>query len=128
MIIKLLVTGGLMAAIDAVWLGVVANKFYKSQIGDLLLAKPNMVAAVLFYVLYVIGIVLFVLSPALDKDSLRHALVYGVLFGSICYATYDLTNMATLKGSSWKLVAVDLAWGTLLTSAVSSLAYLTLHK
>ncbi len=128
MIIRFLLTGVIMAAIDAVWLSVIANKFYKSQIGDLLLAKPNMLAAVAFYILYVAGIVAFVLSPALEKGSLKHAVVYGALFGLVCYATYDLTNMATLKGFTWKLVAVDLAWGAFLTSVVSSLAYLILHK
>lgn len=128
MIIRFLLTGVIMAAIDAVWLSIIANKFYKSQIGDLLLAKPNMLAAAAFYILYVVGIVAFVLSPALEKGSLKHAVVYGALFGLVCYATYDLTNMATLKGFTWKLVAVDLAWGAFLTSVVSSLAYLILHK
>ena len=117
-----------MAAIDAVWLSVIANKFYKSQIGDLLLAKPNMVAAVLFYLIYVGGIVAFVLSPALDKGSLKHALVYGALFGFVCYATYDLTNLSTLKGFTTKLVVVDLLWGSFLTATVAGLSYWFLHK
>lgn len=128
MLAKFLTAGVIMAAIDAVWLSVIANKFYKSQIGDLLLAKPNMVAAVLFYLIYVAGIVAFVLSPALDKGSLKHALMYGALFGFVCYATYDLTNLSTLKGFTTKLVVVDLLWGGFLTATVSGLSYLFLHK
>ncbi len=128
MLAKFLTAGVIMAAIDAVWLSVIANKFYKSQIGDLLLAKPNMVAAVLFYLIYVGGIVAFVLSPALDKGSLKHALVYGALFGFVCYATYDLTNLSTLKGFTTKLVVVDLLWGSFLTATVAGLSYWFLHK
>ena len=128
MLAKFLTAGVIMAAIDAVWLSVIANKFYKSQIGDLLLAKPNMVVAVLFYLIYVGGIVAFVLSPALDKGSLKHALVYGALFGFVCYATYDLTNLSTLKGFTTKLVVVDLLWGSFLTATVAGLSYWFLHK
>lgn len=128
MLAKFLTAGVIMAVLDAIWLSVVANKFYKSQIGDLLLAKPNMVAAVVFYLIYVFGVVVFVLSPALDKGSLKHALVYGALFGVVCYATYDLTNLATLKGFTTKLVVVDLLWGGFLTAAVAGLSYLFLHK
>lgn len=127
-IVKLLVTGGVMAAIDAVWLSVIANKFYKSQIGSLLLDKPNMPAAVLFYVIYVVGIVLFVLAPALEAQSWKHAAVYGALFGLVAYATYDLTNLATLKGWTVKLVVVDLLWGMVLTGTVSVISYWVLQK
>ena len=122
-IIKLLVAGGVMGVIDFFWLSVVANKFYKSQIGPLLLDKPNVVAAVLFYVIYVVGVVVFVLSPALEKNSWQHAAAYGALFGLVAYATYDLTNLATLKGFTTKLVVVDLIWGALLTAAVATISY-----
>jgi uncharacterized membrane protein len=122
-IIKVLVAGGVMAIFDAIWLTVVASKFYKSQIGQLLLDKPNMTAAVIFYVVYVVGIVAFVLSPALDKGSWAYALGYGALFGLVAYATYDLTNLSTLKGFTTKLVLVDMLWGVCLTAAVSIIAY-----
>jgi uncharacterized membrane protein len=122
-IIRFLITGGIMAIFDAFWLTVVASKFYKSQIGGLLLDKPNMTAAVIFYVIYVIGIVAFVLTPALDKGSWQHALGYGALFGFVAYATYDLTNLSTIKGFTTKVVIVDMLWGALLTGVVSVIAY-----
>jgi len=126
--LRLLITGGIMAVLDAFWLSVVANKFYKSNLGSLLLEKPNMAAAVAFYIIYVIGIVAFVLTPALEKNSWQYAAGMGALFGFVAYATYDLTNLATLKGFSLKVVLVDLAWGTLLTGAVSVLAYLAIKQ
>ncbi len=126
--IRFLIAGGIMAAIDAVWLSVVANKFYKSQIGQLLLDKPNMVAAVLFYLIYVVGIVAFAVSPAIEKGSWQYALGMGALLGFVAYATYDLTNLATIKGFTNKVVIVDMIWGTLLTGTVSFLAYTVINK
>jgi uncharacterized membrane protein len=126
-VIRLIVTGAIMGVLDAIWLSVVANKFYKSQIGQLLLEKPNMIAAVAFYLIYVIGVTVFVLTPALEKDSWQYALGYGALFGFVAYATYDLTNLATLKGWPTKLVIVDLLWGAVLTAAVSIAAYWVLR-
>ena len=112
-----------MGLLDAVWLSVIANKFYKSQIGQLLLEKPNMIAAVVFYVVYIIGVVVFVVNPSLEKGSWVQALGYGALFGLVAYATYDLTNLATLKSWSLKLVAVDLAWGMVLTGIVAVVTF-----
>ncbi len=120
---KLFVTGLIMGVFDWFWLSVVANRFYKSQIGSLLLDKPNMVAAVLFYVVYVVGVVFFVINPAFDKGSWHHALGFGALFGLVAYATYDLTNLATIKGFTVKLVVVDLVWGMVLTGLASLIAY-----
>lgn len=122
-LVRLVVTGVVMGVFDGLWLSVVANKFYRSQIGSLLMDKPNMAAAVLFYVIYVVGIVAFVLSPALDKQSWHYAIGMGALFGFVAYATYDLTNLATLKNWPITLVVVDLVWGTLLTATVSGIAY-----
>ncbi len=121
--IQLLVAGGVMGVLDFIWLSSVAKTFYRSQIGSLLLDKPNMAAAVLFYVIYVVGVVSFVISPAVDKQSLVHALGYGALFGFVAYATYDLTNLATLKGITTKLVMVDLLWGAVLTAIVAGVTY-----
>lgn len=126
--IKLLVAGGIMAIIDAVWLSVVANKFYKDQLGPLLLEKPNMVAAVLFYVIFVVGIVVFAVMPAVAAGDWKVALGYGALLGLVAYATYDLTNLATLKGFPVKIVIVDLIWGTLLTGTVATLTYLIVNR
>lgn len=122
-VIRFIVTGVIMGALDAVWLSVIANRFYKSQIGQLLLDKPNMLAAVAFYVVYVTGVVAFVLTPALEKGSWHYAAGYGALFGLVAYATYDLTNLATLKAWPVKLVMVDLLWGMVLTAVVSGTAY-----
>lgn len=125
-IIRFITAGVIFALIDAVWLSVVANKFYKSQIGALLLEKPNFVAAVLFYIIFLVGLVVFVLTPALQAQDWKLALGLGALFGFVTYATYDLTNLATLKGYPVKLVVVDLIWGTVLSAAVSTAAYFIL--
>lgn len=111
-VLQLLVAGGVMAVLDFVWLGTVAKTFYRSQIGKLLLDKPNMTAAVLFYVIYVVGVVLFVIAPAFEKASLSYALTRGALFGFVAYATYDLTNLATLRNWPASLAIIDIAWGT----------------
>lgn len=123
LIVRVLVAGGVMGVFDALWLTVVASKFYKSQIGSLLLEKSNMTAAIIFYVIYVVGVVAFVISPALEKGSWQYALGYGALFGFVAYATYDLTNLSTLKGFTLKVVIVDMIWGVCLTAAVSVIAY-----
>ena len=127
-LIKLLIAGGIMGIIDAVWLGVVANKLYKSQLGPLLLEKPNMVAAVLFYIIYVIGIVVFAVMPAIAAGDWKMALGLGALLGLVAYATYDLTNLATLKGFPVKIVIIDLIWGAVLTGAVATLTYLIVNR
>lgn len=126
-LLSFLSAGIIMAVIDAVWLSIVANTFYKSQIGVLLLKKPRMVPAVIFYVVYIIGIVVFVVSPALAQNSLSYAAAHGALFGFVAYATYDLTNLSTLKGFTNKLVVVDLIWGTTLTAAVATVSYMVVH-
>lgn len=127
-ITQLLVAGGIMGVLDFIWLKFASNTFYKSQIGSLLLEKPNMGAALLFYVIYVVGTVTFVIAPALDKGSLAHAVGFGALFGLVAYATYDLTNLATIKGFTTKLVIIDLMWGAFLTAVVAGGTYLILHK
>lgn len=102
-------------AIDLVWLGIVARDFYRDAIGDLL--QVDLAVAMGFYAVYVTGIVVFAVSPADRQGRLGPAALYGALFGFYCYATYDLTNLATLK--DWPLVValVDIPWGTALTSA-----------
>lgn len=127
-LLRILIAGGIMGVLDAFWLAFVANKFYKSQIGQLLLEKPNMVAAVAFYVIYVVGIVVFALTPALEKDSWLLAAGLGALFGFVAYATYDLTNLATLKDWPLKLVVVDLIWGAVLTGTVTTLSFFALKQ
>jgi uncharacterized membrane protein len=107
-------------AIDMIWLVVIASGFYKRQLGELLAARPNWVAAVIFYLLYVLGIVVFASQPA---DNGWQALGLGALFGLIAYATYDLTNLATIRDWPVTLVVVDLVWGAALSAVVAAAAY-----
>lgn len=95
--LQLVVAGGVMGVLDFIWLGTVAKTFYRSQIGKLLLDKPNMTAAVLFYIIYVVGVVTFVISPALDRGSLSYALTRGALFGFVAYATTTLPILRLSK-------------------------------
>lgn len=110
-------------AVDALWLGLVAPKFYKNQIGHLMAVKPNFKAAAIFYFIFIVGLVYFVLLPALTNESWVTALSNGALFGLVTYATYDLTNMATLREWPTTMVIVDLTWGIVLSTTVSLLSY-----
>jgi uncharacterized membrane protein len=111
-------------AIDMVWLIVVARGFYRKQLGFLLSDQPNWWAAISFYLLFVAGLLVFAVVPALETGSLRRALLLGGFFGLVTYATYDLTNLATVKNWPWIVTVVDLAWGAVLATAVSCLGYL----
>jgi uncharacterized membrane protein len=106
-------------AIDSLWLGFVAPKFYESQIGYIMADQPNFLAAGVFYLLFVFGLVVFVIEPGVRGDSLLQTVLRGALFGLVTYATYDLTNLATLKGWPILVTVVDLIWGTVLSSAVT---------
>ena len=110
-------------AIDMFWLGVVSKNFYKQQMGFLMTTNVNWTAAILFYLLFIVGLVLFVVSPALAKNSMQYAIVFGALFGLITYATYDLTNLAVLKDWPLTLTIVDMIWGSVLASSVSTITY-----
>jgi uncharacterized membrane protein len=114
--------------IDMVWLVLVAKKFYQEQIGFLMKPDINWFAAIIFYLLFIAGIVIFVISPAVEKHSWVHALIFGALFGLITYATYDLTNLATLKDWPLLVTVVDLIWGTVLAASISSLTYFISSK
>jgi uncharacterized membrane protein len=111
-------------AIDMVWLGIVARNFYYEQLGFLMSPATNWVAAMIFYLLFILGILVFVVLPGLEKNSLKDTILRAALFGLVTYATYDLTNLATLKDWPLLITIVDLAWGTVLTIAVSCIGYL----
>lgn len=117
------VTLAVFFAIDLVWLGVVARGFYRQRLGHLLGAEVNWGPAILFYLIFIAGIVFFAVRPALEAHSATRALVHGAFLGLVAYATYDLTNQATMR--DWPLIVtvVDLAWGTVLTGAVAYLSY-----
>ncbi len=104
-------------AIDFVWLAFVAKSFYMGEIGPLLRDKPNLVIAFAFYLLFVAGLEFFVIHPA---QSVVYAALAGAFFGLVAYATYDLTNIATLKGFTVRVVVVDLIWGASISAVVSA--------
>ena len=114
--------------IDMVWLVLVAKKFYQEQIGFLMKPDINWFAAIIFYLLFIAGLVIFVISPAVEKHSWVHALLFGALFGLITYATYDLTNLATLKDWPLLVTVVDLIWGSVLASSISLITYFIANK
>jgi uncharacterized membrane protein len=115
-------------AIDMVWLVLVAKNFYQKQIGFLMKPEINWFAAIIFYLLFIAGLVTFVISPAIEKHSLVHAILFGALFGLITYATYDLTNLATLKDWPLLVTVVDLIWGTVLAASISVITYIIAGK
>ena len=115
-------------AMDMVWLGLVAKNFYRNQIGFLMKDEINWIAAIFLYLLFIVGLVLFVITPAMEKNSWMHALLFGALFGLITYATYDLSNLATLKDWPLLVTIVDLAWGATLAASVSTLSYFIARK
>ncbi|TPW33648.1 DUF2177 family protein [Martelella alba] len=110
------------SVLDFIWLGTVAFPFYKAEIGALLLEEPQWSAAFAFYGLYMIGVYFFALRPGVDAGSGRSAALRGAAFGLFAYGTYDLTNMATLAGWSWAVVAVDMVWGMVATGFASAVA------
>ncbi len=125
MFIKLyLIALPIFLAIDLVWLGVVAKNLYAQQLGYLMKTNVNWVAALLFYFLFIVGVVIFVLQPAVEKNSLVMALSLGALFGLITYATYDLTNLATIKDWPLSITIIDLIWGTSLSTMVAGFSFI----
>jgi uncharacterized membrane protein len=106
-------------AVDMVWLGLVARTFYRDQIGFIMAPSVNWLAALLFYMLFIVGILVFVVLPGLKSGSTRDTLLRAALFGLITYATYDLTNLATLRDWPLVLSVVDMLWGTTLSLIVS---------
>jgi uncharacterized membrane protein len=111
-------------AIDMVWLGLVARTLYRKYLGFLMAPSPNWLAAIIFYLLFVVGILVFVVVPGLEGNALKTTLIRAALFGLITYATYDLTNLATLKDWPVLITIVDLAWGTILSVAVSLVSFM----
>jgi uncharacterized membrane protein len=109
--------------IDLVWLGVVARDFYRSQIGSLMADPIAWWAAIVFYLLYIAGILFFAVRPALEAGSQRKAVGLGAAFGFFTYVTYDLTNLATLASWPLTLTMVDIVWGTVLASSVATASF-----
>ena len=123
-LILYLLTVVVFFAIDIVWLGVISKKFYRDQLGAVMSPKVNWTAAIIFYLIFIFGIVFFVIYPAVAGDNITMAIGYGALFGFIAYATYDLTNLATIKGWPTLVTVVDLVWGSFLSASTSTLVFL----
>lgn len=110
--------------IDLIWLGVIGKGIYQKYMGHLMRETPNWPVAIIFYLLFIVGLVVFVIHPALDAKSLNYALIYGAMFGFFTYMTFDLTSLAVLKGWSWEIVVIDIIWGTVLSTSVSAATFL----
>ncbi len=113
---------------DMLWLGLIAKDLYRKQIGHLMKETVNWPAAIIFYILYIIGLVFFVINPSVEKNSWVYATLVGAFFGFITYATYDLTNLAITKDWSLSITIIDLAWGTFLGAIVSVVTYFIYTK
>ena len=109
--------------IDLIWLGVVARGFYQKNLKFILSPNVNWTAAIIFYLMYIAGILIFAVVPGVAKDSLRHAALWGALFGFFTYATYDLTNLALLKDWPLNIVIIDILWGVVLCTIVATLSF-----
>ncbi|MGD2010302.1 MAG: DUF2177 family protein [Desulfobacterales bacterium] len=110
----------LFLAVDFIWLGLVAQPFYHRQLGELLSQRVNWPAAIAFYMIYIVGLMIFCVAPALSRASLVNAIVLGGLYGFFTYATYELTNYALIRNWPAALVPVDIAWGVVLCTIVSA--------
>lgn len=109
--------------IDFIWLLGIAKNLYRDDMGSLMASEPKLLAGLGFYLLYALGAAIFVILPAISKQSLLYAVQYGALFGFFCYMTYDLTNLAVIRGFPMRLAFVDIVWGSAVTAASSALAY-----
>ena len=117
-----------MMLLDAIWLGFVARDFYGKAIGHLMAEQPNFVAALIFYLLYIIGIFIFSIYPAAQHHSRKRAAILGALFGFMGYMTYDLTNLAIMRDWPISIVFVDVAWGVVITSIVAIVGFQVVKK
>lgn len=114
-------------AVDFVWLSVMAKRLYLSTLGDMLADEVRITPAIIFYLLYPVGVVVFAVLPALKSNSLGAAIGLGALFGLIAYATYDLTNFATLKNWTLTITIADMAYGAIATGLAATAAFLTVR-
>jgi uncharacterized membrane protein len=112
-----------LIVIDLIWLLGIAKNLYRSEMGDLMATEPKLLAGLAFYLLYALGVCIFVIIPALSKQSWLYALQYGALFGLFCYMTYDLTNLAVVRNFPTQLAFIDIAWGSFVTALCASFAY-----
>jgi uncharacterized membrane protein len=122
-LIAYLITGAVFLPLDYLWLRYVGQSFYRDRLGDILADEFRLAPGLVFYALYVGGIVFFALQPAFATGSWRTALLHGALFGLVAYATYDLTNHATLRHWSLSVTILDILWGAVVTGATATAAF-----
>ena len=127
-LLKFIITFIVFLSIDLVWLGFIARKIYVFHMGHLLRTPPNWPVAFLFYALFVVGIIIFAINPALDQKNISHAIKMGALFGFFTYMTYDLTNWAVLKDWPAGIVWIDILWGTILSLMVAGISTFLILK
>ncbi len=118
-----LITFVVFMIIDLIWLGLIAKNLYKKYLGHLMKKNVNWTAAIIFYCIFIAGLIFFVIDPALENESVRYAVLAGGGFGLITYATYDLTNLATLKDWPIAVTVIDLIWGTVLSGATAGVSF-----
>lgn len=123
LILSYLATTVVFFAIDMLWLGFLAKDMYRKYLGNFLSDEVNWTAAIIFYLIFIVGIFIFAILPAVEKQSLLTAVIYGALFGFFTYATYDLTNLATMKDWPLNIVFIDIIWGAVLTASVSAAGF-----
>ena len=114
--------------IDSIWLTLISKNFYSKHLGYLMAKNPNLIAALIFYLIFIAGLIFFVISPALDKKMWTHALLAGAFFGLVTYATYDLTNLATVKDWPLIITIVDLIWGATVSASVALITFMIATK
>ncbi len=123
LLLSYVLTFAVFFIIDMAWLGLIAKGLYKKYLGSFLSEQVNWTAAIVFYLLFVVGVFIFVILPSVQKNSLVSAISLGALFGFFTYATYDLTNLATMKNWPLNIVFIDILWGTVLTSIVGTAGF-----
>ncbi len=123
MIRNYIITFVVFFAVDIVWLGFVAKDLYSKHLGFLMAAKTNWTAAIIFYAIFIVGLIFFAINPALEKESIKYAFLIGGLFGFMTYATYDMTNLATLKDWPVLITVIDIIWGTVLNSLTAGISF-----
>lgn len=122
-VVQYAIAAAVFCLLDLVWLGTIAEETYERHLGDLLAPSPDVGAALVFYAIFVAGLLYFVIHPAVVSASWRRAVGAGAFFGFVTYATWDLTNLAVLRDFPAALVPIDLAWGTFLAATVSVTTY-----
>jgi len=127
LIFMFLITFGVFMVIDLIWLGLIAKNIYQKYLGHLMKENVNWPAAIIFYCIFIVGLLFFVIDPALQKESVGYAVLAGGGFGIITYATYDLTNLATLK--EWPIIVtvIDLIWGTVLSGSTAGISFVIIN-